>query len=81
MDRIERKFPSKIRLLTFLTETKQRNDQKLSEYFVVGHRQAAESGLHTENWSTEDLEVLILLTGMKNPTQHAKIIHEDKTYL
>ena len=63
---MERKFPLKIRLLTFLTETKQRNDQTLSEYFAVSHREAAEAGLHTENWSTADLEVVILLAGMKN---------------
>ena len=35
MDRNERKLPLKIRLLTFLTETKQRNDQTLFEYFAV----------------------------------------------
>ena len=61
MERIERKYPSKIRLLTFLTETKQRSDQTFSEYFAVAHRGAAEAGLHTENWTTADLEVIISL--------------------
>ena len=83
MERIERKFPSKIRLLTFLTETKQRSDQTLSEYFAVPHREAAEAGLHTETWSTAGVEVIILLAGMKNNAQHAKLLLEysDKTKL
>ena len=83
MDRIECKFPSKIRPLAFLTETKQQSNQMLSEYFAVVYREAEESGLHTENWTTKDLEVIILLAGMKNPNQQAKILHDyaDKSKL
>ena len=51
MERIERKYPSKIRLLTFLTETKQQGTQTLSDYFTLAHREAAEAGLHTEGWT------------------------------
>ena len=70
MERIERKYPSKIRLLTCLTETKQQGTQTLSEYFMLAHREAAEAGLHTEGWIIADLEIIILLAGMKNTSQH-----------
>ena len=83
MERIERKLPSKIRLLTFLTETKQRSEQTLSEYFTFAHREAAKAVLHTEGWTIANLEVIILLAGMKNTNQHQKLLLEysDKSKL
>ena len=38
MARIERKYPSKIRLLSFFNETKQQATQTLSEYLTLAHR-------------------------------------------
>ena len=76
LDRIERKYPAKNRVLTFLGQTKQKQDQTLAEYYAKSHRQARESGLHTGGWTTEDIEVLILLAGMKNPSQHSNLLYE-----
>ena len=76
LDRIERKYPAKKRILTFLGQTKHKNDQTLAEYFALSHRQAKESGMHSGDWTSEDIEVLILLAGMKNPCQHSKLLYE-----
>ena len=76
MARIERKYPSKIRLLSFLTETKQQGTQTLSEYLTLAHREAAEAGLYSQGWTISDLEVIILLAGMKNIGQHQRLLLE-----
>ena len=76
MARIERKYASKIRLLSFLTETKQQGTQTLSEYLTLAHREAAEAGLYSQGWTISDLEVIILLAGMKNIGQHQRLLLE-----
>ena len=76
LDRKERTNPAKNRILTFLGQTKQKNDQTLAEYFAVSHRQARESGSHSGEWSSEDIEILILLAGMKDLRQHTKLLYE-----
>ena len=78
LDRIERKYPAKNHILTFLGQTKQKNYQTLAEYFAVSHRQTRESGLHSGEWSSEDIEILILLAGMNDPCQHTKLLYEHR---
>ena len=48
MTRIERKYPSKIRLLSFLNETKQQPTQTLSEYLTHAYKEATQAGLHSQ---------------------------------
>ena len=61
MTRIERKYPSKIRLLSFLNETKQQPTQTLSEYLTHAHREADQAGLYSQGWTLSDLEVMVIL--------------------
>ena len=78
--RIERKHPSKNRILKFISSTKQGPDQSLSEYIHSAHRVAAESGLHDGEWTTHDIETLIIISGMKNPGQNYELLFEHKTF-
>ena len=73
MARIERKYPSKIRLLSFLNETKQQSTQTLSEYLTLAHREAAQAGLYSQGLTISDMEVIIILAGMKNDAQTQRL--------
>ena len=76
MARIERKYPSKIILLSFLNETKQQSTQTLSDYLTLGHREAAQAGLYSQGWTISDMEVIIILAGMKNAAQQQRLLLE-----
>ena len=76
MARIERKYPTKNRILKFLSSTTQKTDQLLNEYFRALHRQARESGLQSGDWSSHDIKALILMLGMKDQRQHTKLLYK-----
>ena len=76
MARIERKYPSKIRVLSFLNETKQQPGQTLSEYLTHAHREADQAGLYSQKWTVSDLEVMVILAGMKDMAQHKRLLLE-----
>ena len=74
MKRIERKYPSKVRVLAFLNNTKQQPTQTLTEYLTHAHREADNAGLYSQKWSVSDLEVMVILAGMKDMAQHKRLL-------
>ena len=76
MARRERKYPTKNRVLKFLSSTTQKNDQSLNEYFRASHPQAQESGQHSGDWSSHDIEALILMSGKRDQRQHSELLYE-----